>query len=377
MTQEKKQKTEPGAGKDEEARSRKRRKRQASGAKSPRTPGSETAPQGELPPATEQLWRRIRPVLLRIGLVVALAAATFGSLEVKRHVERDPRFQLRHWELRLGEFPTWVTPEVRDRVLGPAAAEESLPEAPPGDGPGTAGTVAGLLGRDALEGTIFRAGLLADLRQRLERNPWIRSVHHLRLNYPGTTREGGVVSGGLELELELRRPIAGIRFAGQYYLSDAEGVCPGRPFDEAAFQALQIPTILGGEDLLRQSPPRAGERWQRPEILEGIEVARVLFQERINERFPHNPVVAIDISNVGGRLRPRGSEIILHAYGVDVPLAWGRSPIARGARISPVSEVIAKLETVLAEPARALMSDAEVISIRLDQPGDIIRESRS
>ncbi len=312
-------------------------------------------------------WVGYRRILLRCLAVVALAAGTFLSLELKDRVEADSRFKLSEWTLELGDYPGWVDPHIRAQI-------EAIREN-------------GIIGPKAGDGTIFRPNLLIDLQNRLLENSWIREVHDARLSYPGVGSNGSPISGGLNVSLELRRPVAVVTHGGRYYLTDAEGIrlgseIPGpadRSNDDDALDAMAdrigLPVIAGSESFSGDEAPVPGEVWQTHEILEGIEVAKVLQARRINETYESNRILVIDIQNVGGRIEPTSSGIVIRTGGLrPMTLVWGRSPISREAAASSVDEVVEKLELVLAKPEKWY---GDSLAVYLDVPGKLVRVTRS
>ena len=251
---------------------------------------------------------------LLLGLV---AAAIWGSLEIRRRVREDERFHVDRWSIEVGDLPPWVTPEIRG-VL------ESIPLVSPSE-----------------RLSLFERGVLNRLKSAMESSPWVGRVIGIGLKYPTFTR-GGV----FDLELDLRRPVALVEQGGLYYLADAEGLRLGEPYGEPPTAWFGVPAIIG-----IQSPgplPRSGERWQSRDVHQGLEVAKALAVGGIHREFPERPVQAIDLTNLHGRVNPRESEILLWVG--QQRLAWGRSPISAGARTVPLETLLANLRFVLSHP---------------------------
>ncbi len=270
---------------------------------------------------TRSPWDPRVAVLPRVVLFVLVTVVIWGSSEIRERVERQPRFRLGTWTLEFGEFPSWVSPtiraeieEVRDRVLL----------------------------RDV---TVFDRGVLASVREQLLANPWIDSVASIGLRYPGIDDNGAARSGGLMAELVLRRPIASVDWAARLYLTDAAGRRLGAPIETVAHRP-GVPVIVGAVPAMGASPPPPGSQWKRRDLLEGLAVARELFNAGLT---PH--IDEIDVRNVGSA-HPLDPEIMLHVRRYP-PLAWGRSPISRGARVLPTEEKIENLLRILAcDPRR-------------------------
>ncbi len=293
-------------------------------------------------------------VLLRFGLIVGVAGLTFFSLEVEREVQDDPRFQLKNWNFEFGQFPEWVTPRIQADI-------ESI-------------RFNGLIGPEAEEGHIFQENLLARLRERLAQNSWIQVVNELKIRYPGIDEKGEITQGGLLIDMNLRRPIAIIQLGNKFYYSDERGICLGEeiPHDELAIQ-ITLPIIRGGESFSQNFPlPLPGENWKVRQILEGIEVAHLIHDRKINQRFPRNPIIEIDISNVGGVLHRDASEIKIVARGPKpIEMDWGRSPISPRPRTSSLEDTLKKLEWILENPNQRDLGQTTTREafLRLDLPG--------
>ncbi|MBI4583380.1 MAG: hypothetical protein HY717_05085 [Planctomycetes bacterium] len=287
-------------------------------------------------------WRSIFLILRRLAVAALLIAATWGSLEIKRRVENDRRFQLTHMNLSIRSYPDWVTPEIQMEIessqhLGKAAGAEE----PQGED-------------QAL--SIFRKKALAELRGDLLASAWIRSVPRLSFRYPSWPQDPAAPAGGLDADLELRRPIAAVKWGEHYYLVDAEAVRLGAGLPAAAFERsfdrLRAPAIIGLEKAIPgpPAPPERGEVWQTREVLEGLSVAWELFKAGINWRFPQEPVQSINIQNVSGKIYPLECEVVLKTP--NFLLGWGRSPVSLGARLLPVKQVLENLEKVLSLPEK-------------------------
>jgi hypothetical protein len=281
-----------------------------------------------------ELLRRAWFCALRAAAFAAIGAAAWYSMEIRSAVLRDPGLRLSGWSLEFGEFPSWVSPEIRHEIeainrsaiLGPRAGGES----------------------------ILKKRLLAEVRSELLANSWVRAVRSIRLIYPGIDGSGRRRSGGLSAELELRQPVAVVEWAGRYHYTDADCRVLGEPLPSRQALAMAIPVVTGTASVAFAPAPRPGELWQAREVLEGLAVARALHRSGLGGRYPERPVEEIDVANVGGKLRRLDSEVVLRVRGVSPPLAWGRSPIAVGNQVLSVPETLANLEKVLQADPRDL-----------------------
>lgn len=253
----------------------------------------------------------------RAGLLAILCLAVLGSLEVRKRVRSDERYFLDAWRLELGPLPGWTSPEIRAELeaLSILGTGERL--------------------------SLFEPGVLENVKGTLERTPWIRTVSDIDIRYPTASSPGA-----LRVEYVLRRPIAAVEHGGRYYLAEAEGRRVGVAYLEPPIEWFGVPLITG---LASQGPlPEAGAAWTSRDIQQGIEVAKVLFESRIGQDFPDQPIEAIDLSNLHGRLRRGESEVYLRCG--KRRLAWGRSPISSGPRTVSVEALVANLRFVLAHP---------------------------
>lgn len=251
---------------------------------------------------------------LRFLFASLLGGAVFGSFEVEKKLRRDERFYLETWRIETGALPEWVTPDIRAEIEGIRLAGEGAPL------------------------SLFSPGVLARVREALERTPWIKKVSGVQVRYP-TFEKPGV----LGLELHVRRPVALVEQGGLFYLVDAEGVRVGAPYADAPTDWFGVPAITG-----TPAPgvlPAPGERWASRDVLQGVEVAKVLFENGIQRDYPDRPLQSIDLTNLHGRIAQRESEIVLWCG--KQRLAWGRSPISEGPRTATTAEIVSNLRKVL------------------------------
>jgi len=267
-------------------------------------------------------WDQAVRWVVRTFFLLLFLLLVWGSLEVRKRVEREGRFDLGSWRLETKALPEWVTPEIQAELersdLRAGVRALGLPET---------------LG-------LFEPGVLKNVQAALLLSPWVRQVTDMGVRYPSLDGPGV-----LDLQLELRRPVALLERGGLYYLVDGEGTRLGWPYHEPPVAWFQAPAILG----LEPGPlPSPGARWTSRDVLQGVEVAKILLENNIFRDFPSRPIHAIDVSNLHGRFYPRESEITLLSGGQK--LAWGRSPLSAGARPVPASEVMKNLRWVLSHP---------------------------
>ena len=251
---------------------------------------------------------------LRVLFLVVLVGAVFGSIEVQRRIRGDDRFFLETWRLETGSLPEWVTPDIRSEIEGIRLSGDGAPL------------------------SLFSPGVLARVREALERTTWIKKVAAVQVRYPTFERPGV-----LGLELHVRRPVAMIEQGGLYYLVDAEGIRLGAPYAEAPTEWFGVPAITSIKAPGILPPP--GERWASRDVLQGVEVAKVLFENGIQRDYPDRPIQTIDLSNLHGLIAQRESEIVLWCG--KQRLHWGRSPISEGPRTATTADIVCNLRKVL------------------------------
>lgn len=251
---------------------------------------------------------------LRVLFSALLVGAIVGSIEVEKRIRQDNRFFLENWRLETGGLPEWVTPDIRAEIEGIHLCGEGGPL------------------------SLFSPRVLARVREALERTQWIKKVQDVQIRYPTFERPGV-----LGLELQLRRPVALVEQGGLYYLVDSEGVRLGLPYTEAPTDWFGVPAITGipAPGVL----PLPGERWPSRDVLQGVVVAKILFENGIQKDYPDRPIGAIDLTNLHGRIAQRESEVVLWCG--KQRLAWGRSLGSEGPRTATTAEVVSNLRKVL------------------------------
>jgi hypothetical protein len=237
-------------------------------------------------------------------------------MAVRGAVRSDPRLLVGSWRLSIDDLPDWVTPEIRQEL-------EAIRLDPP----------AGRL-------SVVDVGVLEEVTARAAACAWVQEVEEARLIYP--TREA---PGTLVLRLRLRQPVAVVEQGGTYHLSDAEARRLGGSYAESPAAWFRVPLVVGLPD--PNALPPEGEQWASQDVRQGVEVARVLQQAGILRDFQERPL-AIDLSNLHGRLNSRQAEIVL--WQGRQKLAWGRSPLSTAARTVSVEDLVANLRWVLSHP---------------------------
>jgi hypothetical protein len=157
--------------------------------------------------------------------------------------------------------------------------------------------------------SLFDRGVVERVGRAFEDCPWVRKVTAVERVYPNQ----------LLVRFEYRRPHLAFRRANGYVVIDAQGVrLPGvyvepPPCDRSV-------RISG----LNAMPPEPGRPWADPGVRAALEMADLVHGNPLLQRLA---VREIDLSNLGGRLDARRSEVAL-VTSSGCSLDWGRLPSA-------------------------------------------------
>jgi len=245
--------------------SRKKKKR----AKKPRTPW------------LARLSEAQRRTMLRVfGVIVVLAAAgpalSYGYTQLDAHVRRT--------------LSAEVTPRIEFVDLPPVLHDLASHDlvAPLGD----------VLDGDWTDND--RCRVIAD---RLRPVGWIERIEHVRRRADGL----------FAVDCRYRQPAALVQRGADYFLVDGHGVrLPGQYRYDGSWPLIQGVTAAA---------PDAGHRWPGNEVSAGLEVFRALLRQPYADQ-----ITTVMVENLGGRVDPRRSHIVL---GTDRPggrILWGSAP---------------------------------------------------
>ncbi len=275
--------------------------------------------------STEPIWRRILPQAIwfegwqrwgmALGLIVGLVALAWISGVVQRYVEEDGRFRPRSCLLQVSELPAWMPSRIENEVRAIDFGDDA--------------------DLDLLE-----KGALDRVRAEIESSPWVLSAGDLHLVYPTPQTPAAI-----RASVRFRTPIALVEIDGKAWLTDADERRLGDAYDPADADVCnwyRLPLVTGVER--GAAVPEPGERWGARSVIEGLQVARLLYRKRIAIEFPWQPIDRIDVSYV----RDSGSgEIVLISEGRQ--LFWGRSTYADGPRVLEEEKKIAHLRDAFSD----------------------------
>ncbi len=250
-----------------------------------------------------RLSPRGRAIVVGIGVRVLLATAIVsGTYLIVRRVHSDlkqmSRYQVDLARLKL-EVPSWVTPAIRSQL-------KQIPDFPQ-------------------TFSILERGIAEKVAVAYSQNPWVVKVRQVEKQYPRSLR----------ISLEVRRPVAAVRFRGRYYLADALGVRLPLDFTSWPHQDLDLPFVKDATS----PPPAPGEVWQDAAVEAGLAVSAILLKA---DSGVHKRITAIDVTNLKGVRSPTESEIVLLTEN-RIPIYWGRSPLTYSPRELSAAQKLSNL----------------------------------
>lgn len=186
-----------------------------------------------------------------------------------------------------------------------------------------------LLTVETAGGSLFEADLVERISRAFEANPWVRRVTSVERVFPNAVR----------VRFEYRRPHVAFRRPGGFVMVDSEGArLPGVYAQLPAGERLM--KVVGAQT----RPPEPGRVWEDPAVRAGLEMAEVVARSPL---LGHLGVEEIDLTNLGGRMDPRRSEVVLLTAG-GCAIHWGRPPSRAGFGEPTPSEKLENLREILA-----------------------------
>lgn len=195
-------------------------------------------------------------------LAVCVAAGAWGLTKLQAYMMRDPRFSRNDAYVQLEDPPVWMTEWGLERDLCDAFD-------------------------DALAGDnwTFDPGLPRRVHDIVKRCPWVRRIHHVRverLSVDDSDRFGRL--GRVVVSAEWRRPVAiGVYRDREEYV-DIEGVVLPR----YRVNSLRLPRIIGQA----LAPPPVGQQWQGQDVQAALTLLYFL-----REKPYYSEVTGVDVSN--------------------------------------------------------------------------------
>ena len=204
------------------------------------------------------------------------------------------------------------------------------------------------------------AQLLRDTHALLVANPWVSEVHNIRRTFgekPGDT---------LEIDCEFRAPVALVKWNAHYWLVDGNGVKLPEEYTADIVPKVVLDrnkrTNIRIIDGVQSPPPAAGEQWPGADLIAGLDMIRLLFNEPYAD-----DIVKVNVANYAGRVDVREAQVVLITKW-DTQVRWGRPANASDFFIeAPTARKLEYLRAIYAEHKR-LDANEPWIDIRFDQP---------
>jgi hypothetical protein len=211
--------------------------------------------------------------------------------------------------------------------------------------------------------SLYDPGLVERVGRAFEDCPWIRRVTAVERVFPDQLR----------VRFEYRTPHVAVRRQGGagYVIVDAEGVrLPGVYVDPPPSCARTV-AITGVASL----PPEPGRAWADPSLKAAMVLADLAQENALLARLR---VREVDVSNAGGKVDPRKSEVtFVIASGCSI--AWGRAPGAGKFGEPSLEEKLENLREVLAVyPGLQGVRTVKVYfrGSRAVEPNDLVQKPR-
>jgi len=174
--------------------------------------------------------------------------------------------------------------------------------------------------------SIFEGDLAQQVARRYERLPWIRKVTRVEKVYPNKLR----------IDFTWRVPVAKVRYNGEEYLVDEEGVALDPAVYDEAGLGHPLPLIVG---MPHDEALPVGEKWRREEVSAAAALAgflRPLLRELSENEQRGLQVDRITTIDVGGFRDPRRPSLSLKT-GYGKVIEWGK-PVGDESPNEPCAE---------------------------------------
>jgi hypothetical protein len=162
----------------------------------------------------------------------------------------------------------------------------------------------------------FDHQLVIDTANKLKANPWVENVRQVRRGY------GKKAGDLLEIDADFRVPAALVRWGEFYSLVDGKGVKLPEQYPKSI-----VDKIVHGRDGkvnirvidgVFNPPPDPGKTWRGEDLQAGIEMVKLLADQRWAQ-----DVVSVDVENFDRRKSPKEAQLVLKTrYNTEV--RWGR-----------------------------------------------------
>jgi hypothetical protein len=229
------------------------------------------------------------------GTCVALVTAAvgcglcYGISVLREQVAALPMYQMSADSLHLVKGPDWMTPAIRAEVSAGLL---------PGDFP--------------QQFSLLEEDISRQIAAAYQKCIWVERVERVVKHDPRSDPK----TPPLEVFLKFRRPIAMVVHRDGFCLVDTKNVRLPGVYSEPRLGAVQFLEIAG----VTSSPPAPGEAWADPALQAGVRVVEAVESKRDAFR-----LVAVDVSNFGGRRSKADTEIVL-LTARRTCIKWGKAP---------------------------------------------------
>ena len=178
--------------------------------------------------------------------------------------------------------------------------------------------------------SLYDPGLVERVGRAFEECPWIRRVTTVERVFPDQLR----------VRFEYRVPHAAVRRNDGFVIVDAEGVRLPGVYADPPRPCERTVVIVG----VASPPPAPGRPWKDPALTAAMGLADFAQGNPLLARLK---VREVDVSNIGGRVDARRSEV-LFVTASGCAIAWGRAPGAGRFGEASAEEKLENLREVLA-----------------------------
>ena len=274
--------------------------------------------------------RRIKVTfIIKVTIVIGLSVIIIGGgYFLKQRFFSTAKDEAKVRQLRLMDIPPWLPRDIARRVV----SEIQL----------------SLKGKSILDEELSR-----DVYRIAISNPWIATVDKVIKHRDRT----------IDIYARFRRPYALVATEnepGKFYLIDNEAVV--LPISTNRIEMGKFIVIDG----VQSSPPKAGEKWNSPDLSDGIRLLSL-----IKDKPYIDQITTIDVRNYNGRINP--SEPYLRMYAQvgnskRTDIRFGRFPIDDLDYCVSPEKKIEQLDKIVAQNNGRLAGVWNWIDLRYDRP---------
>lgn len=199
--------------------------------------------------------------------------------------------------------------------------------------------------------------LVADLASAYSDSVWVKRVSRMRRSFPNR----------VDVELQLRMPVAQVKEGGRYWLVDMDGVL--LPVEGERKPFLKLPAIVGVTASTMANRPKAGQSWPDEGVIGGLGIMKAFWGSPLSGVLPVERVVVntgvFQREGGGGREVRRRFEVVTVSGAV---VRWGTfNDVAGGGGELTSAEKMWNLQELLA--AEEALNASVCFDVRTRLPG--------